>query len=154
MAFGIDDILLALAMAGIQYATRPKGSQAATTQETTTPPFTPKDPGYSLLSPALLSMMLQNYGRLSGAGYPGGQGIGGDWISSILDTLGQSKESIFGNASSPKQDLTGWSKVSLSDCYKNCQAKGIKYGSPDLESCMKDCMAKGIEVRKAYPGVF
>jgi len=142
MAVGIDDILLALAMAGIQYATRPKGSQAATTQETTTPPFTPKDPGYSLLSPALLSMMLQNYGRLSGAGYPGGQGIGQDWTSSILDALGQSKESIFGNVGSSRKKTD---QERASECSKKCEAAAVGASGMEKEqnrmACLKKCMA-------------
>jgi hypothetical protein len=146
MAFGFDDAAM-LAMVALGLLGGKKKNEQ--TQTTVSPPWQPRDPGYNVLSPYLLSMLTQNLGRLSGAGYPGGVGIGGDMTSQLIDMVNQSWPDIMKNAATPKQDWTGWSKVSLSECYKKCQAKGIKYGSPELESCMKSCMASGIETNKA-----
>jgi hypothetical protein len=81
-------------------STTSTGNTTGTTS-TTIPAWKPKDPGYAMLSPALLSILSQNYGRLSGAGFPGGAGIGNDWISGIVDTLKNAQGDIFKGYNDP-----------------------------------------------------
>jgi hypothetical protein len=143
--FGIDDaVLLALAAASLF-----GGKKDSTQQTTTTPAYTPSDPMYNVLSPYLASMLTQNFQRLSGAGYPGGIGIGGNMSNDLIDMIGNAWPDIMKNAGTPKQDTTGWSKVSVADCAKGCSAKGIRYGNPDYEKCIKDCMSTGMAANKA-----
>ncbi len=77
------------------------GQDNTTTQTTETPAPTPFDPGYAALSPALMSILLQNYGRLSGAGFPGGKGIGGDLMSGIIDKVAESFPDIIAGFGGP-----------------------------------------------------
>jgi hypothetical protein len=81
------------------------GNENKTTQTTETPAPTPFDPGYSMLSPALMSMLAQNVNRLSGAGFPGGKGIGGDMMNDIIGQVSQAWPDIiegYGGAATRK----------------------------------------------------
>jgi hypothetical protein len=80
-------IILMFGLPILSKALFPGGDDNTTTQTTETPAATPFDPAYSMLSPALLSMLMQNYGRLSGAGFPGGKKIGGDMMSDIISQV-------------------------------------------------------------------
>ncbi len=115
------------------------GQDNTTTQTTETPPQTPFDPAYSMLSPALMSLLAQNVNRLSGAGFPGGKGIGGDLMSDIIAQVSQAwPDIIAGYGGSAKADPS---------CTTKCNAR---YGPGQLSSdpaaladCIKTCNARG-----------
>ncbi len=110
------------------------GQDNTTTQTTETPAPTPFDPGYAALSPALMSILLQNYGRLSGAGFPGGKGIGGDLMSDIIGQVAQSWPDIiegYGSGGAKGQS-----------CEKQCASSGGK-DSPGYRACYNGCMNRG-----------
>lgn len=67
----------------------------STTQKTVTPPWTPKDPGYAMLSPAMLNLFTQNAKRYGNFGWAKGQGLDTGFLDSILDSLNKSKTSLF-----------------------------------------------------------
>ncbi len=115
-----------------------------TTQTTVTPPWQPRDPGYNVLSPYLLSMLTQNMGRLSGAGYPGGKGIGGDMTKQLIDMIGKSWPDILGNASKPVVDPTTNTDpalaTTLADCIAACDRKNGQ--SSGFSACHDWCQSK------------
>lgn len=96
------------------------------TTSTTTPAWKPKDPGYAMLSPALLSILMQNYGRLSGAGYPGGKSIGGDWTSGIVDTLKNAQGDIFNAYNAPAAPVAQTPAQKAEEIVKQITRKSLR----------------------------
>jgi len=114
-----------------------------TTQTTVTPPWQPKDPGYNIMSPYLMSMLTQNMGRLSGAGYPGGKGIGGDMTSQLIDMLSKSWPDILGNASKPAAPVKPEEpKDTLVACLIRCERKPGGIFGHDFMECKDWCKKK------------
>lgn len=111
------------------------GQDNTTTQTTTTPPPTPFDPAYSMLSPALMSMLAQNVNRLSGAGFPGGKGIGGDLMADMIAQVSQAWPDIMGGYGGP---ATG----NGASCSKQCESSG-GVDSPGFKACYNGCMNRG-----------
>jgi hypothetical protein len=113
-----------------------------TTQTTVTPPWQPKDPGYNIMSPYLMSMLTQNMGRLSGAGFPGGKGIGGDMTQSIIDLIGKSWPDIMGNAGKTATPIQP-TQPSIEDsqyCENLCKNPATTSGLPYAQ-CFSQCIA-------------
>jgi len=109
-----------------------------TTQTTTTPAWQPRDPGYSILSPYLLSMLTQNMGRLSGAGFPGGKGIGGDMTTQLIDLISSSWPDIMASYTKPAESTT---TETLETCNSACAKKHPAYNDRRA-ACLQACKYK------------
>ena len=115
-----------------------------TTQTTTTPAWQPRDPGYSILSPYLLSMLTQNMGRLSGAGFPGGKGIGGDMTTQLIDLISSSWPDIMASYTKPAGTKpTTLTAEKIASCEKRCKntlASLSKEHSAAYKECYDACI--------------
>jgi len=123
--------------------TNPPTTQDTTTT-TVTPPWQPKDPGYNILSPYLMSMFTQNFGRLSGAGYPGGKGIGGDMTQQLIDVISKGWPDILGSYNKPAFDPATNKDpalaTTLADCIAACDRKNGQ--SSGFSACHDWCQNK------------
>jgi hypothetical protein len=108
------------------------GQDNKTTQTTTTPAPTPFDPAYSMLSPALLSMLAQNVNRLSGAGFPGGKKIGGDMMNDIIAQVSGAWPDI----------VAGYGGGSNEECRYKCETETRNMGQASYKECFDRCTGK------------
>ena len=92
-----------LIMAGGSLAGSLFSKPKTATHATTTPPATPMDPGYGLLSPMLMGILSEGWGRMGGAGMPGGGAPGGDFSADILKYLRESWPDIMSEAQDPRR---------------------------------------------------
>lgn len=100
------------------------GNDNKTTQTTTTTPPAPFDPAYSMLSPALMSILAQNVNRLSGAGFPGGKGIGGDLMADIIAQVSKAWPDILEGYGGPATGKAGPRKGVARGSLKNPVVSG------------------------------
>jgi hypothetical protein len=112
-----------------------------TTQTTVTPPWQPKDPGYNIMSPYLMSMLTQNMGRLSGAGFPGGKGIGGDMTQSIIDLISKSWPDIMGNAGKTAMPTNPIIPDKKTTCEETCKKSlASQLSKSAFDACVSRCL--------------
>jgi hypothetical protein len=147
MAFGWDDAAMLVMMGlGLLGGKNNNKQTQESTQTTVTPPWTPKDPMYNIMSPYLTSMLAQNMGRLSGAGYPGGVGIGGDMTGDLINMISQSWPDIMKNATDPATATTTPKtfEEKKAACMTECaNVTGNSGAEKEMNrvACLKKCMA-------------
>ena len=100
----MDPLMAFLAVMSIfgQIAERENPKNNRTTQTTETPPWTPRDPGYAMLSPAMLGILSEGWGQMGGAGMPGGAGPGMSFTGDILEHLKKAWPKIMEEQGKPK----------------------------------------------------